>query len=201
VGMAWRQSMSRAIPFRAGSLIRIACIAGCLGSVLPASAQGTLAPSSVFVQGGTTGHTQTATVGVARDWDRQWSLGSGRLTGYTEASVAQWWYRSEDPARERTGLIQLALVPVLRWRPTGGESPWFGDVGIGLTLTSRLYKSDRRAFSTAFNFGDHLAIGRNFGAAREHEVALRVEHFSNGSIKDPNPGETFLQLRYSYRFR
>ena len=52
-----------------------------------------------------------------------------------------------------------------------------------------------------FNFGDHLAVGRSFGVQREHELALRVQHFSNGGIKEPNPGETFLQLRYVYRLR
>jgi lipid A 3-O-deacylase len=27
-----------------------------------------------------------------------------------------------------------------------------------------------------------------------------VQHFSNAGIKKPNPGETFLRLRYAYRF-
>ena len=42
--------------------------------------------------------------------------------------------------------------------------------------------------------------GRNFGARQEHELVLRVEHFSNAGIKHPNPGENFAQLRYTYRF-
>ena len=31
-------------------------------------------------------------------------------------------------------------------------------------------------------------------------VILRVEHTSNASIKKPNPGENFVQLRYGYTF-
>jgi Lipid A 3-O-deacylase (PagL) len=41
---------------------------------------------------------------------------------------------------------------------------------------------------------------RGFGADGEHELALRLQHFSNGGIRRPNPGETFLQLRYAWRY-
>jgi len=30
--------------------------------------------------------------------------------------------------------------------------------------------------------------------------SLRVQHFSNAGIKEPNPGETFYKVRYAYRF-
>ena len=31
------------------------------------------------------------------------------------------------------------------------------------------------------------------------EWSLRFQHFSNGRIKNPNPGENFLQFRYTHR--
>jgi hypothetical protein len=40
----------------------------------------------------------------------------------------------------------------------------------------------------------------SFGPADEDEIALRVQHYSNGGIKQPNPGINFLQLRYAHRF-
>ena len=40
----------------------------------------------------------------------------------------------------------------------------------------------------------------SFGARGEHEVSLRLQHFSNAGIKHPNPGETFVRLRYVRRF-
>jgi hypothetical protein len=73
--------------------------------------------------------------------------------------------------------------------------------GVGITFTTTLYETERKRFSTSFNFGDHIAVGRNFGERREHEISLRIEHFSNAGIKHPNPGENFLQIRYSYRFQ
>jgi len=45
-----------------------------------------------------------------------------------------------------------------------------------------------------------VGIGRRFGDRGRHEISMRVEHFSNGSIKKPNPGENFLQLRYTRYF-
>ena len=80
------------------------------------------------------------------------------------------------------------------------QSPWFLEAGVGLSLTSVLYQTQAKRFSTRFNFGTHLGLGRNFGTRGEHELSLRVEHFSNAGIRHPNPGENFVQLRYVYRF-
>lgn len=63
-----------------------------------------------------------------------------------------------------------------------------------------LFRAGLKQFSTEFNFGDHIAIGREFGERSRHALAVRIEHFSNAGINHPNPGENFLQLRYSYRF-
>ena len=72
--------------------------------------------------------------------------------------------------------------------------------GIGANVIVPIYHSDDKHFSTEFNFGDHLAIGRQFGDHREQEIALRLQHFSNAGIREPNPGENFQQLRYLKRF-
>ncbi len=166
-----------------------------------ASAQDSLTPSSVFLQFGTaTNTTHEAAVGLTWDWRRHWGFGSGRLGGYWEGSISQWSYPAMDE-RSTATLSQVGVIPVFRYRPDDGGSPWFAEAGVGLTLTTTLYETDQKKFSSSFNFGDHLAVGRNFGNARTQEVALRVEHFSNAGIKRPNPGENFLQLRYAYRFR
>ena len=162
-------------------------------------AQASFAPTAVFFQAGTTGHTHELTAGATWDWAQQWTLGGGRVTGYWEASVSEWSYLAAT-ARRTAWLRQVGLIPVFRYRPAGGESPWFFEAGVGLTSTTSLYETDRKRFSTTFNFGDHLAVGRNFGQRSEHELSLRLQHFSNGGIKHPNPGEDFIQLRYAYRF-
>ena len=162
-------------------------------------AQAAFAPTSAFLQAGTTGNTHGFTAGVTWDWAREWSLAGGRVTGYWEASVSEWSYLAAE-ARRTAWLGQVGLIPVFRYRPAGGASHWFFEAGVGLTLTTSLYETDRKRFSTSFNFGDHIAVGRNFGQRSEHELSLRLQHFSNGGIKHPNPGEDFIQLRYAYLF-
>ena len=71
-------------------------------------------------------------------------------------------------------------------------------MGVGANYIVPIFDSGEKRFSTKFNFGDHVAIGRSFG--QHSEVSLRVEHFSNAGIEHPNPGENFGQLRYAHRF-
>lgn len=163
------------------------------------AAQAWITPTSVFAQAGTARNTHGLTAGAAWHWARQYTFAGGRVTGYWEASISAWSYLAAD-ARRTAWLAQLGLTPVFRYRPVGGTSPWFFEAGIGLTLSTALYQTDRKRFSTTFNFGDHVAVGRNFGERREHEVSLRLQHFSNGGIKHPNPGENFIQTRYAYHF-
>lgn len=171
------------------------CAAQAARAELPAS----LAPDAFYMQAGGASGTQSLAVGLSWDWDARWTLGPGELHPYFELTLSQWRYDAPAPG-DKDHLTQLALTPVLRWRAAGGTSPWFVEAGVGLSFTSSLYHSSDRQFSTSFNFGSHLGVGRNFGARQEHEVALRVEHFSNAGIKHPNPGQNFAQLRYSYRF-
>ena len=165
-----------------------------------AAAQSSLVPSGVFVQSGAAGSTRAATAGAWWAWDREWAIAGGTLSGYWEGSLSAWSYPAMD-GRQTAWLGQLGLVPVFRYRLDGPWSKWFGEIGVGLTLTSTAYETQRRRFSTTFNFGDHVAVGRSFGDSDQHELALRVQHFSNAGIREPNPGVNFVQLRYSYRFR
>ena len=162
------------------------------------------APDAAFAQIGVADTTYGATAGLNWNWGREFQLGSARINGYWEASLSQWSYPSAV-VRRTAGLIQLGVIPVFRWRPAQGASPWFAEAGIGATLTTVAYQTDRKRFSTRFNFGDHLAVGRSFGHGhgeeRAHELSLRLEHFSNAGIKQPNPGENFVQIRYLYKLK
>lgn len=153
------------------------------------------ATASLYVQGGSaSGDTRTVTLGATLPWS-QWlvPLGGGTLTGHWDAYLSRWAYDGPD----RSDLLLLGLTPTLRWTPDGGRSAWFFEGGIGATLTSRLYRTQRKEFSTAFNFASHIGVGLRWGARREQEVVLRVQHVSNAGIKEPNPGQNFVQLRYA----
>jgi lipid A 3-O-deacylase len=161
----------------------------------------TLIPSSVFAQVGL-GDQQTQAYLAGASWDWAWGreLGPGRVGGYFEGAFGRWTTR-DDGVRSTAWPTQISVTPVLRFRPTGSLNPWFAELGVGANYIVPVFDSGRKRFSTEFNFGDHIAIGRQFGRQNRRELSLRVEHFSNAGIKHPNPGENFLQVRYAYRLR
>jgi hypothetical protein len=156
-----------------------------------------LKPDAVFLQQAESARSRSSTLGLSWDLPAQWDWAGGRLSSYVEASVARWSVENPQGGRDTAAVTQIGFTPVLRWQPAA--SPWFAEAGIGLNLIGPTYRAGRKRFSTAFNFGDHLAVGRQFGDGNRQEVALRLQHFSNAGIKKPNPGEDFVQLRWSVR--
>ena len=188
------------LSFAAGPGARRAALAGLLiGALALPAAQAAgpdwSRPDAGFLQIAESARSRSLSAGLIWDlpWQRDWA--GGRLAAYVEASAAHWSIEQVDGSRQQAAVTQIGLTPVLRWQATG--SPWFVEGGIGLNLIGPTYRAGRKRFSTAFNFGDHLAFGRQLGA--RDELALRVQHFSNADIKQPNPGEDFVQLRWSRR--
>jgi hypothetical protein len=75
-------------------------------------------------------------------------------------------------------------------------------MGIGTSYLNPLFTDGTRHFSTRFNFDDHLGLGYRWGGEASHfgsqEVTLRLEHFSNAGLREPNPGMNFIELRYGH---
>jgi lipid A 3-O-deacylase len=152
------------------------------------------APDGVFAEAGfAPSHSRSVTAGALWQWERQWRFGNAQVTGATEAFLSRWRARDDTAT-------QLAVVPLLRLRLDHGRSPWFMEGGVGVSLMDDLYRNHGKHFSTRFNFVDVFAVGRSLGADRRHEVSLRLAHISNADLKKPNPGEDFLQLRYTALF-
>lgn len=159
-------------------------------------------PRRIFIDGArAASDVGLASVGGQWPWAWRRDFLGGELRGHWEAHVAQWRVPSGTAVPGgRRHWTQLALVPTLRWRFDGGRSPWFMEGGIGLSAMDGHYATRHKAFSTRFNFTDHQGVGVNFGTHRQHELMLLVRHVSNGGIRKPNPGEDFVQVRYSHSF-
>lgn len=152
-----------------------------------------------FLQAGVASDTNMMVAGVTWDWPWHRDFSVGRVSGYWEMSFGRW--DTNHPERDGSAWVtQFGVTPVLRLYPGAWGGGWFVEGGIGFNLLLPVYRSRDKRFSTSFNFGDHLAVGRRFGQHAEHELSLRLQHFSNAGIKRPNPGEDFVQLRYSRRF-
>jgi len=169
-------------------LLALAC-----GAPLLAQAAG-WAPDGMFIEGGVApSRTHSVTAGAMWTWDWQRRFGNAQATVLTEFYVSRWSARGEP-------VMQAALVPLVRLRLDQGRSPWFMEGGIGVSMMDNLYRNHGKEFSTRFNFVDVFGVGRSLGADRRSEVSLRIAHISNANLKQPNPGENFLQLRYAVRF-
>ena len=172
------------------------------GLTLPVAAQSMDHRWGVYGQAGGGFHsernTNDVTVGFMvpllqeRDW---WN---GKLSAHWDASLSEW--RAPAIGGGKSAYTQLGLIPTIRYRIDGGHSAWFIDAGLGLSLLDHVYATPDRTFSTRLNFSEVLAVGRNFGAQGQYEGTLTLQHFSNGGIKEPNPGESFIQFRFAVRF-
>jgi lipid A 3-O-deacylase len=158
-------------------------------------------PDLMFAQAGTDSTTTSAyALGAVWDWSWRRHYGLGVLTGYTEGTVGHW--QTDDAARGGPhSYTQLGVTPVLRFFPGDNNDRWFAELGLGVNYITPVYQGYGKSFSTEVNFGDHLGVGRLLGSHRLASVALRMQHFSNGGIDRPNPGENFVQLRYTYQFK
>lgn len=168
------------------------------GAMLAPGASADLRPQGMFVQAGAGEDSARAlSVGAVWPWSWQRQVRGSRLEGITEAYVARW---SVKDSGGRAGFTHFGVVPLLRLRFSEGRSPWFIEGGIGITYMDRVYRTSDSQFSTQYNFSDVLGAGRNFGAGQRHEVSVRLTHFSNGGLKEPNPGMNLVRLRYGVMF-
>jgi len=92
-------------------------------------------------------------------------------------------------------LRHIGITPFARWwftRYTGVE------LGIGVNIFSGVHLGDK-VISTSFQFGDSIGLFHRIQGTA-WLLGLRYTHYSNGGIKEPNPGQDYIQLRVGYVF-
>jgi lipid A 3-O-deacylase len=168
----------------------------CLTARAQAAWSSSWLPDRAFLQAGVAEEAKALVIGAVWTSDWRHDFAGGKVGLYWEASFGRWVAERELGASRSAWVTQLGITPVLRWQPGGPGRRWFYEAGIGANVLLPIYRSRDKRFSTSFNFGDHLAVGRYLGDGQRHELVLRIQHFSNAGIKHPNPGEDFLQVRY-----
>lgn len=137
-------------------------------------------------------------VAVQWDWNRRWFQGrDGHVGGYWELGLGYWTHGNTLPG-QNDEVVEVGLTPVFRVQQND-LAGFYTEIGIGAHLLSRTSLAERR-FSTAFQFGSHIGVGYRFGAKESFDLGYRFQHLSNASIKRPNQGINFHQIRLQYHF-
>jgi len=137
-------------------------------------------------------------LGLQWAWKKPLYQGANwQLGGYWDAAIGYWNYGNATPTQNKD-IVELALTPVMRVQPNGLVGPYV-EAGIGFHLLSHTSIGDTR-MSTAFQFGNHIGVGYRFGAKGSYDLSYRFQHLSNASIKRPNAGINFNQIRLQYHF-
>jgi hypothetical protein len=118
-----------------------------------------------------------------------WERGAWRLDRDWRMRVARFAWIRDDPA---ASLWDVSVVPALQLARANGQGAAvpYVEAGLGVHLLSHT-RIGVRALGTAFQFGEHAAVGVRLGAEHEYAIAIRAEHVSNGRIKFPNDGVSF----------
>jgi len=171
-----------------------------LGAASAMDGERGLQPDAVFSQVGAGDATDSWSIGGQWRWKHAWVLRDSLvLHGRWEIAVGRWRADLNDQERDQKWVTQLSVVPTLRLFGPSGRG-WYGEIGSGPAMLMPVFQSRDRSFSTELNFQSHLALGYILGSQAEHDIGLRIEHFSNAGIRDPNPGIELASLRYTYGF-
>lgn len=142
--------------------------------------------------------TQMIRIGAQWDWQQKWfEREDSFLGGYWDLTAAGWHgTRYRNIPGNIQNIVDLGITPVFRFQRHGGIGPYF-EAAIGAHLLSGQYDNNGRNLSTRFQFGDSLGIGYQFLGG--WDAGLKIQHFSNGGIKEPNFGINFVVLRVGKR--
>jgi lipid A 3-O-deacylase len=125
-------------------------------------------------------------------WTHNFSSSRIELVG--ELGLSYWWTTQDVDPGAKKSVWQANAIPMFRYWPT---QQIYVEAGVGATFFSdtRFHNKD---ISTSFQFGDH--IGAGYQLSRNTRIGLRVSHFSNLSIKRPNPGINNIAINIATTF-
>jgi lipid A 3-O-deacylase len=174
-----------------------ALLMGWLAAVLAMAGPRAMAVDGVALEAGGGDGTDMARIAVQWDWNKRWFQGADwHLGGYWDLGIGYW--RRDGLPGENENIWEIGFTPVFRIQRNSLTGP-YAEAAIGAHLLSRTQIGDKR-LSTKFQFGDHLGFGYRFGVKGAWDLGYRFQHLSNASIKSPNDGINFHQVRLQYRF-
>lgn len=175
----------------------LAALAALLATQTSLAANGLF--DSASLEAGAGSQVKIVRIAAQSDWNARWLARNGyHMSGYWDVNLAQWRgdaYR-DIPDRHQD-ITVVGVTPVFRYQ-RDDKLGWYGEAAIGVSLFSETYNNNDYRLSTAFQFADHIAIGYVLG--KKWDLSARIQHYSNGGIKQPNTGVNLLLLKAAYRF-
>lgn len=143
---------------------------------------------------GRTGQSQTTLrLGAAQNWESRWfDSSTGYLSGYWDTGLTYW-----ESGKYDKDVYSFSISPVFTYnfKSSGNFHP-FIEAGVGVSAFSKTKVGDKR-LGSSFNFEDRLGFGFDSG---RHRFGVRVIHYSNAGIKNPNEGIESYSLYYNFRY-
>lgn len=135
----------------------------------------------------------SAEYGVGNHAVNLWRLGV-QWQQDRHASWSWYWDLSVGGWHGDTGKVHdVGATPVVRYAKSA-RGPYL-EGAIGFHILSDSHINSDLDFSTRFQFGSHLGAGYHHG---RYDWQVRVQHLSNGGMRNPNPGINFVVLRLQY---
>ena len=181
------------------NVLRTSTTALAVGCILVALSPASAAADSFSVEFGAGDKTKMVRLGAQWKWDSVWWRSNGtHIGGYWDLTVAHWrGNRFRNIPGNTQNITAIGMTPVFRFQNDSLKG-FYAEAGIGAHLLSELYDNNDKQLSTRFQFGDHIGVGYVF--ANNADLSLKIQHFSNGSIKKPNDGVNFAAVRVSFPF-
>ena len=156
-----------------------------------------MAVDGIALEAGSGDGADMGRIALQWDWNKRLYQGAGwNVGGYWDLGLG-YWHKGGLPGRN-SDLTEIGLTPVMRLQKDGLEGP-YGELGLGAHLQSNTTIGDK-SMSTMLQFGSHIGVGYRFGVKRAYDLSFRYQHLSNASIKKPNDGINFSQIRLQYHF-
>jgi Lipid A 3-O-deacylase (PagL) len=172
--------------------LRVLLAATTIAAGANAVADGIPAPSGISLTDA--GGKQSTLYGVATYWDSICTCAPLTNLGLDTRVLAQiaYWHGTQRPT-DHPYLWEGSVTPALRWiGPSIGAVGLIAEAGIGVSALSAVRLNETRHFASVFQFNEHIGVGLAFGPKHRYEFLTYLRHVSNGSIKQPNDGDTFF---------
>jgi len=152
----------------------------------------TQAAEVLLAPGVTSEGQNTASIALGLDWEQRWfERDAGHLTGYWSFAYT-WWEAGDLSGDQQT----VSVSPVFVYQ-FGGRWKSFLEIGMGAAYFTDDRVGDKK-LGSRLHFEDRFGAGIRF--SDRDSLRVRVIHYSNAGLEDPNQGIESWSLVYARRF-